>query len=133
MTSIIHALKLFIAVAIPLIIMDAIWLTTMSKFYAKHFGSLMADHPVWIAAIIFYIIYIIGIVVFVVSPALSLSLPWYSVLLRGALFGIVAYATYDLTNQATLAGWSPLVTVIDLAWGACLTGVGSVVAYLFLK
>lgn len=134
MTSLISVLKMIIAVAIPLAVMDAVWLSVMSKsFYAKHIGSLMATHPVWVAAVLFYVIYIIGVVFFVVSPALSAALPWYQVLIRGAFFGLIAYATYDLTNQATLAQWSTIVTVVDLAWGAFLTGVSSLIAYMILK
>ncbi len=126
--------KSFFAVLVPLLIIDAVWLSTMSKaFYAKHLGGLMAPNPVWAAAGIFYIIYTIGVVFFVVTPAIAGSLPAWQVVLRGALFGLVAYATYDLTNQATLANWSTIVTVVDLIWGAVLTGVASVIAYLILK
>lgn len=133
-TSLIDILKMIGAVALPLAVMDAVWLNVMSKaFYAKYIGSIMTNNPVWIAAILFYIIYIIGVVFFVVSPALTAHLPWYQVLLRGALFGLVAYATYDLTNQATLTNWSWMVTGVDLVWGAFLTGVSSVIAYMILK
>ncbi len=134
MTSITHFIKLFLAVGIPLAIMDAIWLFTMSKpFYGKYLGSLMSSNPIWIAAVLFYIVYIIGVIVFVVNPALSATLPWYQVVIRGAFFGLVAYATYDLTNHATLVGWSSIVTVVDLIWGSFLTATASLVAYLFLR
>lgn len=93
----------------------------------------MTANPVWAAAAVFYVIYTVGVVFFVVTPALAGSLSVWQVVLRGALFGLVAYATYDLTNQATLANWSTIVTVVDLIWGAVLTGVAGVIAYLILK
>lgn len=134
MTQIIYFGKLFLAVGIPLALLDAFWLFTMSKsFYGKYLGSLMTNNPIWIAAVLFYLVYIIGIIVFVVNPALSASLPWPQVVLRGALFGFVAYATYDLTNHATLAGWSTMVTVVDLIWGSLLTATASLVAYLLVR
>lgn len=127
-------IKAFFAVAVPLLILDAVWLTTMSKgFYAKYLGSLMAPSPVWIAAVIFYVIYVVGVVFFVVNPSLSSGATVWTVLLRGALFGLVAYATYDLTNQATLAQWSTVVTVVDLIWGMFLTASASLIAFLILK
>lgn len=130
----IQAIKVFFAVAIPMLILDAIWLTTMNKvLYAKYLASIMTQHPVWIAAGIFYVLYAIGVAVLVVNPALTGSVAWYSVALRGALFGLVAYATYDLTNHATVTNWPLIITVIDMTWGTVLTAVASVTAYFILK
>lgn len=127
-------IKTFIAVAIPMLILDALWLGFIAKsFYAKHLGSLMTPNPVWIAAILFYLLYAIGITYFIVGPAVAGSLAWYVVLLRGAFFGLVAYATYDLTNHATIANWSTLVTVVDIMWGATITGITSLTAWMILK
>lgn len=129
-----QTLKTIIAVAVPMLILDAIWLTTMNKsFYAKYLAAIMTTHPVWIAAGIFYVIYAVGVAVLVVSPALAGTVPWYSVALRGALFGLVAYATYDLTNHATVVNWPILVTVVDMIWGTVLTAVASTLAYIVLK
>lgn len=117
-----------------MLILDAIWLTTMNKsFYAKYLASIMSAHSVWIAAGVFYIIYAIGVAVLIVNPALTQAIPWYEVALRGALFGLVAYATYDLTNHATITNWPAIVTVIDMIWGTVLTSIASTVAYFILK
>lgn len=129
-----NILKSFGATLLPILILDAVWLGTMSKlFYKKQLGSLMMTNPMWIAAIAFYLVYTLAVAYFIVAPAVAGSIPWWQVLLRGAFFGFVAYATYDLTNQATIAGWPILVTVVDLAWGTFLTAVASVVAYFILK
>lgn len=93
----------------------------------------MTKDPIWVAAGIFYILYAVGVTFFVLIPALSQAIPWWNVLLRGALFGLVAYATYDLTNQATITDWPVIITIVDLIWGACITGITSLVAYLILK
>jgi len=106
---------------------DALWLGVIAKdFYKQNLGYLMAENVRWIAAGIFYLIFIGGIVVFAIVPGLKAN----SSLLAaayGAFFGFVCYATYDLTNLATIRNWPLKVTVIDLIWGTTLT---SVVAFL---
>lgn len=82
----------------------------------------------WTAAIAFYLLFIVGLVVFVISPALEKS-SWMHALLFGALFGLITYATYDLTNLATLKDWPLLVTMVDLAWGAVLAASVSTATY----
>ena len=112
---------------------DAIWLTQMaSRLYQPTIGHLLAPEPDLLAALVFYLLYILGMVVFTVRPAqhdASLKAP----AARGALFGLVAYATYDLTNQATLQNWPWMVTFIDLAWGTFLTGTATFAAKAFLQ
>ncbi len=112
---------------------DAIWLTQMaSRLYQPTIGHLLAPEPDLVAALVFYLLYILGMVVFSVRPAqhdASLKAPAG----RGALFGLVAYATYDLTNQATLQNWPWMVTFIDLAWGTFLTGTATLAAKAFLQ
>ena len=104
-------------------IMDAFWLGIMAKkLYTPRIGHLMAQTPNWTAAAIFYLMYIAGAMYFVVLPALKSNTPLSTVGTMGALLGFFAYATYDLTNQATLKNWSWTVTLVDLAWGALLTG-----------
>ena len=83
------------------------------------------------AAVLFYMIYVVGVVTFVISPALEKGSLGYA-LTRGALFGFVAYATYDLTNLATMKGFTTKVVVVDLAWGAFLTMVVAGVTYIAL-
>lgn len=106
--------------------MDAVWLTfSGSLLYRPRIGALMlAEGFRLVPAVIFYLIYITGVVVFAVAPALR-SGRWTTAVAMGALFGFVCYATYDLTNQATLRIWSTTVTVADIAWGVLLTAVGA--------
>ena len=111
---------------------DAVWLKLTASFYKKEFGLLLRSVPNFTAAIIFYLLYVLGIVVFVLEPTFS-DRGWWQVAIRGAVFGMVAYATYDLTNLATLKKWSIKVTLIDLAWGSVLTGTSATLAHLILK
>jgi uncharacterized membrane protein len=83
----------------------------------------------WAAAILFYLLFIAGLVVFVVTPALDKG-SWVRALLFGALFGLITYATYDLTNLATLKDWPLVVTVVDLIWGTVLAASVSVGTYV---
>jgi uncharacterized membrane protein len=102
-------------------------------FYAKHIGHLMADSPNLAPAGVFYIIYTFALSVLVVAPAVHNESSFIKVFLLGTLFGFSAYATYDLTNQATLKSWPTLVTVVDMLWGALLTGVTAVIAFYITK
>ena len=122
-------LKLY-GIALPVFLaMDLAWLGLIAKkFYAKHLGYLMRPDINWTAAIVFYLLFIVGVVVFVIAPALEKH-SWQQAMLHGALFGLVTYATYDLTNLATVKDWPVLITVIDLAWGAVLTASVSVITY----
>jgi uncharacterized membrane protein len=114
---------------LPMLAIDAVWLATMSKrFYKVRLGSLMTTSPKLAAAVIFYLIYALGPAILVVVRAVDNDLGFLKIFLYGALFGLVAYGTYDLTNQATLKEWPTIVTVVDLIWGALLTGVVSIVA-----
>jgi uncharacterized membrane protein len=118
--------------AITLVIffaIDLVWLGVVAKdFYQKYIGHLLAPAVNWPAALLFYAIYIGGIVFFAVKPALETGSAGRA-LAHGALFGLVAYATYDLTNQATMRDWPVLVTVVDLAWGTVLTGTVAFLSY----
>ena len=103
-------------------IIDLVWLGVIAKgFYQKHLGYLMRPQINWAAAILFYLLFIIGIVLFAVRPALELQSP-VRALVFGALFGFFTYATYDLTNLATVKDWPVIVTAIDLIWGTVLCG-----------
>lgn len=113
---------------------DAVWLSVMSKrFYTPYLGHLLADAPRFFPAGIFYMLYIFGMVFFVVSPALANGASLLKVFLSGALLGLFAYATYDLTNQATLKSWPTIVTLVDLVWGTLLTGTIAVLAVLVTR
>ena len=122
-------LKLFL-IALPVFfVIDMVWLVLVAKkFYQEQIGFLMKPDINWFAAIIFYFLFIAGLVVFVISPAV-LKNSWVHALLFGALFGLITYATYDLTNLATLKDWPLLVTVVDLIWGTVLASSISVITY----
>jgi uncharacterized membrane protein len=121
--------KLYL-IALPVFFaIDMVWLGLVAKnFYAKQIGHLMKTDVNWIAAIIFYLIFIAGLVVFVIAPAMEKG-SWTHTLLFGALFGLVCYATYDLTNLAVAKDWPLLVTIVDLAWGAVLASAVSTITY----
>lgn len=108
-------------------LVDMVWLGVVAKnFYRKHLGYLMGPKVVWPAALLFYLLFIAGLVVFVIWPALVADqAPLLRPLIFGAFFGLVAYATYDLTNLATVKDWPIVVTVIDLVWGTALGGAVS--------
>ncbi|MGE3961809.1 MAG: DUF2177 family protein [Dehalococcoidia bacterium] len=110
---------------------DAVWLTTMTdRFYRRELPGLLADTPMWAPALGFYLLYAIATLVLVVIPALDGEHSAGRVAATGALLGLAAYGTYDLTNLATLQGWSVKVTIVDMAWGALLTAVAATAAVL---
>ncbi|MGA0211859.1 MAG: DUF2177 family protein [Flavobacteriaceae bacterium] len=122
-------IKLF-AIALPVFFaIDMVWLGFVARgFYREQIGTLMKSDVNWAAAIIFYLIFIAGLVVFVISPAVEKQ-SWTHALLFGALFGLVCYATYDLTNLAVAKDWPLLVTIVDLIWGAALAASVSTITY----
>jgi uncharacterized membrane protein len=122
-------IKLY-AIALPVFFaIDMIWLGIVAKnFYRAQIGTLMKSDVNWIAAISFYLLFIVGLVVFVIMPAVEKG-SWMYALVFGAFFGLITYATYDLTNLATLKDWPILVTLVDLAWGAVLAASVSVITY----
>lgn len=123
----------YIATGVAFLGIDAVWLTfAANKLYRPQIGGLMLDTFSVPPAALFYLIYIGGIVFFAIAPALA-SGRWTAALVRGALLGLVAYATYDLTNQATLKGWSTTVTIADLCWGTFVTGAAASVGFLVLR
>lgn len=126
-------IKLF-AIALPVFFaIDMIWLGFVAKnFYRAQIGTLMKSDVNWTAAVIFYLIFITGLIVFVIAPAMEKG-SWTHALLFGALFGLVCYATYDLTNLAVTKDWPLIVTIVDLAWGALLAASVSVITYFIAK
>lgn len=114
---------------VPMLAIDAVWLFTMSKrLYKPRLGSIMATSPRLAPAVVFYLLYNLGVALLVVVPAVDRHTVLWQVMLYGGLLGLVAYGTYDLTNQASLREWSVLVTVVDLAWGSVLTAAVAVIA-----
>ena len=108
---------------------DAVWLTTMTdRLYRPVLGSIMRDKPDMTAAVVFYLISIAGTVFLAVAPALKEG-NWTRAAINGAVLGCVAYATYDLTNQATVAVWQARLTVLDILWGTVLTTASATAGY----
>ena len=122
-------LKVYAVSTVAFFAIDMVWLGFLARgFYRRHLGYLLADQVNWTAAIVFYLLYIAGIVFFVTLPAARAG-SLARALATGAFFGLVAYATYDLTNLATLKGWPVVVTVVDLCWGMVLTASVAAAGY----
>lgn len=123
-------IKLYFLTFLVFLGIDAIWLGVIAKnLYASKIGHLMADRPNLLAAFIFYVINIVGIIIFAVNPGLAKN-SIQTTLIYGALYGFLTYATYDLTNLATLKDWPLSVTIIDLIWGTVLSATVAGAGYL---
>jgi uncharacterized membrane protein len=122
--------KLYFSTLAIFFAIDFVWLAAVAnKFYSAKLGYLMAANTNWLAALLFYLLFIVGILVFVVLPGLEKHSLRF-VLVRAALFGLISYATYDLTNLATIQDWPLVITVVDLLWGTTVT---MLVSYLSFK
>lgn len=109
---------------------DMLWLGVIAKkLYREKLGFILSNEVNWTAALVFYFIYIAGILFFAVYPALR-DFSWQTALLNGAVLGFLCYATYDLTNMATIAKWPLQIVLIDIVWGTVLTGSVSILTYL---
>ena len=121
------ALIAYVATLAAFLALDGLWLgVLMASTYRALLGSLMLEQPLWAPAAVFYLLYVVGCVVFVVLPARS----WQHAARLGALLGVVAYGTYDLSNWATLQGWSARLAWMDMAWGAIATCIACTVGFL---
>ena len=122
--------KIYVAALVGFLAIDMLWLGVVARgFYRRHLGFLFADQVNWWAAFSFYLLFVAGVLVFAVVPALqagSLS----RALLLGGLLGLLTYGTYDLTNLATVKSWPLVVTLVDMAWGTVLTAAVSGIGYL---
>jgi len=126
----INYLKIYIVTLLTFLTIDFLWLGLLARrFYAKYLGFLLSTKPVWSAAILFYLLFVAGVIVFVVSPSLHVGSA-KRVLLLGGLFGLITYGTYDLTNLALVKEWPWIVTVIDMCWGSMLAAIVSYVGFL---
>jgi len=123
-------IKLYIVSLIVFMLIDFIWLGLIAKnFYQEHVGFLMRSKVNWVAAVVFYLLFVFGLVFFVIEPSIEQQ-SLLTLLFRGALFGLITYATYDLTNLATLKNWSLIVTIVDLIWGMVVSVSVSLITYL---
>ncbi|MGH6859874.1 MAG: DUF2177 family protein [Phyllobacterium sp.] len=119
----------YLSTAVIFFVLDFIWLSTMAtSFYRARIPAIMATDVNYVAAILFYLMFVGGIVIFAVGPALENG-RWMTALVYGALLGFIAYGTYDLTSQATLKQWSTAVTVVDMAWGTIASGLAASLSY----
>lgn len=124
----------WLAALVALAVLDAIWLGVVARdLYRDKLGALLLEQPRWGAAILFYLLHTVGIVVFPLALAGTPSGTWVSALLYGALFGIVVYGAYDFTNLATLRDWPASLSAIDLAWGTAATAAATVAAFLAVR
>lgn len=123
----------YIATGLVFLAIDAIWLTVAAqRLYRPLMGDMLVENFRLAPAALFYFIYIAGIVVFAIAPAFS-SDRWTTATSYGAFLGLFAYATYDLTNQATLKNWPVIVTVVDLGWGTFVTAVAATAGFLITR
>jgi uncharacterized membrane protein len=115
----------FLATALTMTALDMLWLGVIAKpMYQQEIGRLLAERPKIMPAIMFYVFYAAGLLIFAISPQGG-DIPWSRATILGALFGFFAYATYDLSNLATLKNWPLGLTIIDMAWGTALSAVSA--------
>lgn len=126
-------LRNYIVALVIFLVIDMVWLLFIAKsLYSKYLGYLMAEKVNFGAAFLFYMIFIVGLLFFVINPALAKESLGFAIM-AGALFGLVTYSTYDLTNMATIKNWPTLITVLDLIWGSFVSSATAGVSYLVLK
>jgi uncharacterized membrane protein len=124
-------LQTFAVSLVTFLVLDFAWLGLIARgFYRSQLGHLLSPDVRWLPAILFYLLFVTAVVVFAVMPAVERG-SLARALLLGGFFGVVAYATYDLTNLATLKGFPTLVAVVDMTWGFVLTATVAAVGYLF--
>lgn len=125
-------IKIYLVTLVIFFLVDILWLTVISRnLYKKYLGYIMTPNVNWVAAIVFYILFIAGLVFFVINPALAKGDLLYAIL-AGGFFGLIAYGTYDLTNLATLKDWPVLITVVDLLWGTFLNAATAGITFFVL-
>ena len=123
----------YVTTLVTFLAIDAVWLMTMSqRLYRRHLGDILVDSFNPAPAALFSLIYIAGIIFFATTPAFSTG-KWTTAALNGALYGFFAYATYDLTNQATIRGWPTIIPVADICWGSLLSAVAASVGFLLTR
>jgi uncharacterized membrane protein len=126
----VYYIKLYFVTLAAFLAIDAVWLALVARtFYRRYLDWLMAANPNWIAALVFYLLFVVGVLVFVVIPGVEDG-SLRTTLLKGALFGLIAYGTYDLTNQATVKNWPLTITVVDMVWGTALSVAVSYIGFV---
>lgn len=124
-----YYLTLYVSTLLVMGVLDALWLGVIAReFYQGHIGAAFEFHP--IPAVMFYLMYGVAILVFASGGNAD---KWQSVALYGALFGFFAYATYDLTNMATLKHWPTIMAIVDVAWGTFITATSATLGWLIAR
>ncbi len=128
-----HFIKIYLVSLAIFFAIDLVWLGLIAKnLYKEQIGHLMAQEIKWSAALIFYFLYLFGLMFFAIWPALKDN-NWSQALFYGSLFGLISYATYDLTNLATLTRWPIKIVIYDLIWGCFLSGTVSLLTFWIAK
>ena len=126
-------LRLYVLTVPIFFVIDILWLGVIAKgFYRRQLAFILSPKVNWAAAVVFYLIYIAGILFFAVRPAV-ISNSWGQAAFLGALFGFFTYATYDLTNLATIKNWPLVIVVVDILWGVCLCSLVALLSFAISK
>lgn len=126
-------IKMYMTSLVIFLAIDFVWLAFIAKkMYSQYLGYIMTKNILWWAAILFYMIFVAGLLFFVIEPSVKKQSIEYAVY-AGAFFGVVAYATYDLTNLSTIKDWPIIITVLDLIWGAFISACTSGVSYMVIR
>lgn len=129
----IQFLKYYSVAFVVFFAIDLVWLGVVAKnMYKEHLGFIMSPNVNWVAAIGFYMVFIAGLIFFALNPAIEKNSVMYAILV-GGFFGLITYATYDMTNLATLKDWPVFITVVDIIWGTVLCSLTTTVSFLVLK
>jgi len=126
-------IKIYLVSLAAFFVIDMLWLGLVARsFYQHSLGFLMTPSPNWFVAVLFYLLFVVGLLFFVIIPGLNAN-SLKATLLRAALFGLITYATYDLTNLATLKDWPVLVSIVDMLWGTFLSVAVSFIGFIAAK
>lgn len=129
----VQLVKTYIIMLLFFLVADAVWMAGFAiELFQRHLGHILAPQVNFLPVILFYLIYVAGVIVLAVRPAWA-SASGKTALLLGSMLGLVAYGTYDLTNWALIRDWPAIITVMDMVWGTCLTGTASLIGYLVGK
>ncbi len=131
--NVVGAVVSYLLTALVFFAIDLLWLGLVARnMYSRHIGHLMSSRVNWVAAVVFYLAFIVGILVFAVYPSVDKDSLVHAMAF-GALFGFFTYSTYDLTNLATLKDWPLSITIVDITWGMVLTSVVSAVGFYIVR
>ncbi|HWQ05067.1 MAG TPA: DUF2177 family protein [Longilinea sp.] len=122
--------KLYLVTLAAFFAIDMLWLGLAARsFYQQQLGFLMTPNPIWSVAVLFYLLFVVGLMFFVIVPGLNAN-SLKATLFKAALFGLITYATYDLTNLATLKDWPVLISIVDMLWGTFLSVSVSYIGFI---